>query len=237
MRLLLLSNSTNAGEGYLEYAKAYIRQFIGPEKITILFIPYAAVTFSWDDYSGRVREKMNDLGYDIAAIHQQKNAAEAVKNARIIMIGGGNTFFLLSQLQKNNILLPIRDRIKKGTPYIGWSAGSNIACPTICTTNDMPIVEPGDFKALNLLNFQINPHYTDANPENFAGETREARIQEFITVNPGTPVVGLREGTALQITGNHIELLGNKTARYFINGKEPAELDPANNMDFLSLNA
>ena len=148
-------------------------------------------------------------------------------------MSGGNTFQLLSRLYQHDLLDAIRSRVNAGTPYIGWSAGSNIACPTIKTTNDMPIVEPPSFDGLALVPFQINPHYLDAHPEGHQGETREERILEFIEVNPDTHVVGLREGSILRIEGGRISLLGEKTARVFIKGAEPKEYGRSDSLDFL----
>ncbi|MBN2350886.1 MAG: dipeptidase PepE [Bacteroidales bacterium] len=233
MKLLLLSNSTNAGEEYLDYAKDYIRSFLGTKPNKLVFIPYAGVTITWDDYSNKVAEKFLDIGYTIFPIHKQKNAAELINQAEAIVIGGGNTFSLLYHLQKKNLIQLIYKKVYSGMPYIGWSAGSNLACPTIRTTNDMPVIEPENFAALNLIPFQINPHYTDVNPEGHAGETRQMRIEEFIEINPDIYVTGLREGTALQISGSHVKLLGRKSLRIFKKGIQPYELSNENNLDFL----
>jgi dipeptidase E len=233
MKLLLISNSTNAGEEYLSHCIENIRNFLGEKKITALFIPFAAVTFSYDDYEAKVKEKFNAVGHDIISIHRFDNAQDAVKKAEAIVVGGGNTFMLLKKLQDLNIINDIKEKVLNNTPYIGWSAGSNLACPTIKTTNDMPIVEPKTFNAINLVNFQINPHYLDAHPDGHAGETREMRIEEFIEANKDIFVVGLREGTMFWVEDNNIKLIGKRNARIFKYGKNPQELSNSDNFNFL----
>lgn len=233
MKLLLLSNSTNAGEEYLVYAEKYIKDFLKNETRALLFIPYAAVSFGYDEYEDKVKTRFNDWGYEITSIHRYKDPVNAINNAGGIVVGGGNTFHLLHQLQKLHLLAPLSGMVKTGIPYIGWSAGSNVTCPTIMTTNDMPVIEPKNFNALQLIPFQINPHYVDTNPDGHAGETREERINEFIQVNPSVYVAGLREGTAFHIENNIIHLLGNKAVRIFKNGIQPLELGNRDNYDFL----
>jgi dipeptidase E len=233
MRLLLISNSTNSGEPYLQHALPKIRDFIGNNPMLILFIPYAAVTIGYDEYAVMVNEKLKEINHSAIPVHLSDNPGEMVKEAEIIIVGGGNTFRLLQMLQKNNILETIRQKVLAGTPYIGWSAGANIACPAISTTNDMPVVQPDNFNALHLVSFQINPHYLDSNPAGHAGETRETRIKEFIELNPDVWVVGLREGTMLQIENQSIRFIGEKTARIFKKGETPREL--GQNDDFLFL--
>jgi dipeptidase E len=225
-RLLLLSNSRNVGKGYLEHAIPVIRDFLGNSGGRVLFIPYAIVTRSFDEYEKIVQEAFLQMGFAVSSIHRSTNPKLSVADASAIVIGGGNTFHLLRHLYETDVLRYIRERVMDGVPYIGWSAGSNVACPTIRTTNDMPIVEPPSLGALGLVPFQINPHYLDAHPEGHQGETREERILEFIEVNPSVPVVGLREGSLLRVTGATIELLGAKSARVFVKGREPREVKP-----------
>lgn len=232
MRLLLISNSTNAGEGYLEYPLPAIGDFLKGTK-KVLFLPYAAVTFSFDDYEKKVQQRFNELGIEVDSLHHHKNAKEAVRNAEAIVVGGGNTFRLLKMIQQLDIIEVLRYRVLDGVPYVGWSAGSNVASPTICTTNDMPIVEPESFSAFNLVRFQINPHYLDANPSGHAGETREQRIEEFTTMDPFSYVVGLREGSILKVEEGDITLLGDKSVRIFKHETEPRECKPGDNFDFL----
>lgn len=233
MRLLLISNSTNPGEPYLDYPKHRIREFLGPKHVKALFVPYAAVTFSYDDYEKKVQERFRETGHDVVSIHHYSDPADAVMNASAIVVGGGNTWMLLKLLRENRLIAPVRKKILSGTPYIGWSAGSNVACPTIRTTNDMPIVQPSSFKAFNLIPFQINPHYLDANPEGHAGETREQRIEEFIEANPGLYVVGLREGTMLEIKDETMNLTGPRKARIFRKDSGPFELGESDDLSFL----
>jgi dipeptidase E len=232
-RLLLLSNSKNAGSGYLDHAEHHIKDFFGQSVRRILFLPFASVRVSFDDFAAIVGERFRRMGYELRTVHREVNAASAVKEAEAIAVAGGNTFHLLSHIYKHDLLEAIRSRVGAGAPYIGWSAGSNAACPTIKTTNDMPIVEPPSFNALGLVPFQINPHYLDAHPEGHQGETREERILEFIEANPGVHVVGLREGSILRIEGGRISLLGEKTARVFIKGAEPKEYGHTDSLEFL----
>ncbi|KPL17555.1 MAG: peptidase [Bacteroides sp. SM1_62] len=233
MRLLLISNSTNAGEAYLEHPLEQIKSFLGGTMVNALFIPYAGVTISFDVYTSRVRKRFQEIGHDITSIHETEDPVRAVQHAQAIVVGGGNTFHLAKLMQDQGLMDPIRKEVLAGTPYIGWSAGSNMACPSIRTTNDMPIVEPGSFRALNLVPFQINPHYLDANPEGHAGETREMRIEEFIEANPGMFVVGLREGTMFLVQDGTIQLLGPKPARIFRKDHVPQELGPGSDFSFL----
>lgn len=233
MKLLLISNSTNAGEGYLEHAEKSIRTFLKPEVKRILFVPYAGVSISWDDYSGKVRERFRELGFETESVHRHTHPVQSVQQAECIVVGGGNTFNLLDQVQRNGLLPAIREKVREGTPYIGWSAGSNLCCPSIKTTNDMPVVEPRSFDALDLVPFQINPHYLDANPEGHAGETREMRILEFLEMNREIYIVGLREGTMLQYISGELELTGPRSARIFHYQKETLEVQPGEKLDFL----
>ncbi len=233
MRLLLISNSTNAGEEYLSYPMPQIKKFLGSEKLRILFIPYAGITISYDDYASRVNQRFIEIGHNLQSIHEYSNPIQAVNNAEIIVIGGGNTWQLLHLLQENKLISAIRNKVLAGTPFIGWSAGSNVCCPTIRTTNDMPVVEPESMTSFNLVPFQINPHYLDANPEGHAGETREDRIKEFVKVNPELYVVGLREGTMLLLENKSIHLIGKRNARIFRYGKDTLELSADDNLEFL----
>jgi dipeptidase E len=233
MRLLLISNSTNPGEQYLDYPKTYIKEFLGHSPVKALFIPYAAVTFSYDDYEKKVSERFREIGHDIMSIHRLTDPKEAIREAKAIVVGGGNTWKLLKLLRDNKLIEIVREKVFDGTPYIGWSAGSNVACPTIRTTNDMPVAEPDSFSAFNLVPFQINPHYLDANPAGHAGETREQRIEEFIEINPDIYVVGLREGTMLLIENKSAHLVGPRNARIFQKGINPVELSSNDNLSFL----
>ncbi len=233
MRLLLISNSTNAGEEYLDYPKEEIGRFLGEKSVKALFIPYAAVTFSFSDYEKKVRKRFREVGHDIESIHNYTDPVKAIEEAEAIVVGGGNTWQLLKIIIDNRLIEPVRNKVFEGTPYIGWSAGSNMACPTIRTTNDMPILEPGAFNAFNLIPFQINPHYLDANPDGHAGETRQQRIEEFLVVNPGIYVAGLREGTMLLLENTKLRLIGPRKLRLFRKGDEPAEFSEKDDLSFL----
>lgn len=233
MKLLLLSNSTNPGEAYLGYSKNNIKAFLGDKPVEALFIPYAAVTFSYDEYEKKVNDGLADTGHTVKGIHRFDNPVQAIKEAKTIVVGGGNTWKLVRTMRDNNLLEPIRERVIAGTPFIGWSAGSNVACPTLRTTNDMPIIDPKGFDVLDLVPFQINPHYLDVNPAGHGGETREMRIEEFIEQNKDVTVVGLREGCMFWIEGNSIKLIGKRSARIFKYGKEAHELWDKDDFSFL----
>jgi dipeptidase E len=233
MKLLLISNSTNPGEPYLDYPKNKIKDFLGESRVKALFIPFAAVTFSYEEYEKRVSERFREIGHDIISIHNFKNKKTAIEESSAIVVGGGNTWNLLKILQDFGLTELIRQKVLSGTPYIGWSAGSNLACPTIRTTNDMPVVEPASFKALNLIPFQINPHYTDVHPAGHGGETREERIREFIEINAELYVAGLREGTMITMENGKLTLLGSKTMRIFKKGISPFEVTDNDDLSFL----
>ncbi|MDT0632488.1 dipeptidase PepE [Rubrivirga sp. S365] len=210
--LLLLSNSTSPGQPYLAHARDWIADAVGGPQTggagRIAFVPYAAVTFSYDDYTRRVADALDGLGLEIEGVHTSDRPAQAVADADAVFVGGGNTFHLLRSCYEHGLVDAIRARVGAGAPYVGWSAGANLACPTIRTTNDMPVVEPPSFEALGLVPVQINPHYTDAHPTGHQGETRAQRLAEFVAANPDAPVVGLPEGTALRVDGARVEVLG-----------------------------
>ncbi|MEI6765750.1 MAG: dipeptidase PepE [Bacteroidota bacterium] len=234
MKLLLISNSTNAGEAYLGWPREYISEFLTGSGIKkILFVPYAGITVSWDDYEKRVAEVYAELGFEIQSVHRFADPVNAVMEAEAIAVGGGNTFNLVAMLHKEHLIEPIRNRVLAGMPYMGWSAGANVACPTLRTTNDMPITEPASFNCFNLVPFQINPHYLDANPEGHGGETRQQRIEEFIALNRDITVVGLREATLLQLEGDVLSLKGKRPMRHFLYGQEPKEFEPGADISFL----
>jgi dipeptidase E len=233
MRLLLISNSTNPGEQFLDYPKNNIKEFLGQKPLKALFIPYAAVTFSYDDYEKKVAERFREIGHEIVSIHHFIDRIAAIRKSEVIVVGGGNTWQLLKMIRENNLIDIIRKKVVDGTPYIGWSAGSNVACPTIMTTNDMPVVEPDSFEAFNLIPFQINPHYTDFNPAGHAGETREQRINEFIELNPELFVTGLREGSMLIRNDEKLTFSGRGTVRVFKKNAIPLELGAEDDLSFL----
>jgi len=232
-RLLLLSNSTNAGQGWLQHAESEIRDFLGEGINEVLFIPYAGVSFTFDEYARKATEKFGELGYDIRSLHTETDPVAAVRNCEALAVGGGNTFHLVYHLQEEGLLEPVRERVADGMPYIGWSAGSNVACPSLSTTNDMPVIKPQSFETFNLVPFQINPHYLDTHPPGHKGETREERIFEYIAVNKDVYVAGLREGSMFRVEGERISLLGEKPVRIFRHGQEPLEYDADDDLQFL----
>lgn len=229
-RLLLISNSVTYGKGYLDHCEDEIIDFLGKIK-KILFIPYAL--YDWGKYENIAKERFQKLGISLKSIHNFKNPRKEIFKASAVFIGGGNTFRLLNYLYKNSLIEIIRKKVNEGMLYVGVSAGSNVACPTIKTTNDMPIVQPPTIKAIDLISFQINPHYIDADPNSkHKTETREQRIKEFHEEN-NTVVVGLREGAWLRIENNKIHLKGLAGAKIFQKGKESIEYKPNSFLDFL----
>lgn len=221
--LLLISSSVVYGSGYLDHAEPEIRDFLGNIR-RVLFVPYAL--HNRDTYTATARGRFEAMGYELHSVHEAANPRKAVENAEAIFIGGGNTFRLLKALYDFDVLLVIKQRVETGMPYIGSSAGSVVACPTIQTTNDMPIVIPPSFQALGLVPFQINPHYLDPDPSStHMGETREQRLVQFLEEND-VPVVGLREGAMLRVDGDSVSLKGFASARVFRRGKEPVEVQP-----------
>jgi len=228
MRLLLISNSTLHGSGYLDHAEPEIRDFLDDLK-HVLFVPFAL--FDRDKYAATARARFEKMGYELTSIHTASDPVQAVKETDAMFIGGGNTFRLLKTLYEFDLIDVIRERVDAGMPYIGSSAGSNMACPTIRTTNDMPIVQPPSFNALGLVTFQINAHYLDPDPNSkHMGETREERINQFHEENE-MPVVGLREGAMLRIENGETILRGSTGARIFRRGLEPIEILPGARLD------
>lgn len=218
MDLLLLSNSTS-DDGYLVHAAAAITE-LADGRTRALFVPYAGVTRDWDSYAEQVRAAFAPIGIAVDSLHQQADPVAAANAATLFVVGGGNTFRLLQVLRQQGLLDVIASRVRSGDArYIGWSAGSNLATPTIRTTNDMPVVDPGGFDALNLVPFQINPHYYNLEIEGFRGETRDQRLAEFTTLSPDTPVLGLPEGDWVRVSGNRYTLHGEHAARWFLGAR------------------
>jgi dipeptidase E len=216
MRLLLISSSNVHGFGYLDHPEPAMRAFLGAGW-RVAFVPFALRDHA--AYTAKIRERLARMDLEVVST-DHLDAADA------IFVGGGNTFRLLKTLYERDLLSPIRDRVRAGLPYLGSSAGTVIAAPTMMTTNDMPVVEPPSFNALALVPFQINPHYLDPDPQStHKGETREERIREFLEENE-TPVVGLREGSILRVENDTTTLLGEKTARIFRRGEEAVEAAP-----------
>jgi dipeptidase E len=222
-RLVLISTSTVFGTRYLEHAFAELRDALGGVS-SVLFIPHALQDRG--GYAAKARAAFEEMGYGLDSLHEAFDPRRAIERAEAIFCGGGNTFRLLSALQEMGVLPLIRRRVAEGLVYSGASAGSNLACPTIRTTNDMPIVQPLSFDALDLVSFQINPHYVDPVPGSMhMGETREARLREFHEENEA-PVVGLREGAILRVAGESVLLKGVAGARIFRRGQDPVEVAP-----------
>jgi dipeptidase E len=232
MRLLLISNSTLHGSGYLDHCAGAITSFLAAPVSRVLFVPYAVL--DGDEYAARARARFQAMGLALDSVLDARDGpAAALEKAESLFIGGGNTFRLLDALWRNGLVEPIRRRVHAGMPYIGSSAGSNVACPSIKTTNDMPIVQPPSFAALNLIPFNINPHYQDPIPgSTHMGETREQRIAEFHEENV-PPVVGLREGAWLVVDGETVTLEGPAGARLFRRGTPPMEYPSGSRLDFL----
>lgn len=237
MRLLLISNSTQHGGGWLDHCAGAIEAFLGPRARRVLFVPFAALDRA--AYAARARERFERLGHSLESLHdpghdpRSGGPLAALERAEAVFTGGGNTFRLLAAMQEEGLLEPLRERVVAGLPYLGASAGTNLACPTIQTTNDMPILWPARADALGLVPFQINAHYLDPDPgSTHMGETREERIAEFHE-HHARPVVGLREGAWLRREGTSLALGGARGARLFRRGAAPEELEPGARLDRL----
>lgn len=240
-KLLLISNSTMAGEAYLGWPQQYIRDFLESNEIKkVCFVPYAGVNLSdenlnasYDIYTERVADVFGKLGFSIESVHTANDPVEMVSHAEAVAVGGGNTFHLVGKMQETGVMQAIKAKADAGMPYMGWSAGSNVACPTLMTTNDMPIYQPQSFNCMGLIPFQINPHYLDANPEGHGGETRQQRIEEFLAVNRHMKVLGLREASLLFVEGNLMKLLGSRELRLFEFGTNPVEYPSGSDLSFV----
>lgn len=210
MQLLLLSNSTMPGEAYLSWPIEHIKKMLSGKR-SALFIPYAAVKFSYDKYEEMVQGAISKY-VAVSSIHHSVDPIKSVREAEVILIGGGNTFHLLHELYRNGLMDPIREKVRSGTPYIGWSAGSNVACMSIKTTNDMPIIQPPSFDALQLFPYQINPHFTELTITGHGGETRLQRLEEYASIN-NIPVICLPEGCAIKVNGSSTELIATEPCK------------------------
>src|SRR5580700_8059932 len=226
-RLLLISNSTLHGSGYLDHAEKEMRDFVG-DRSRVIFVPFAV--YDWRAYAGKAQERFRDMGLALTSVHDLSNMGRAIAEAELIFVGGGNTFRLLKRLYDHDLLDPIRRRVAGGTPYIGSSAGAIVAGPTLKTTKDMPVVQPPSFEALGLVPFQISPHYLDPDPSStHMGETQEERILQFMEENE-EPVIGLREGSMLQVQDGVVTLKGPNKARIFQRGEKPAEVSSGSDL-------
>lgn len=229
LRLLLLSSSRVAGSrGWLDYCGDELARWLDGRRT--LFVPWALADH--DAYAALAARRLRELGCDLEPIHRTDGPIrQRVESAEAVFVGGGNTFRLLERARREGLLEPLREAVLGGLPYLGVSAGTNLACPSIRTTNDMPIVHPGPFDALGLVPFQINPHYVDPDPSSsHQGETRRERLEQYLEENE-TPVVALREGAWLRVAGAEIRLEGEPGAVLFRRGAEPRELEPGDRLD------
>jgi dipeptidase E len=229
-RLLLASSSNLHGTCYLDHCEAQIKRLFGRSG-RVLFVPFAL--HDRDAYAEKARQRFIPMGYGLDSVHVALDPQEAVEQAAGFFVGGGNTFRLLKELYDQDLVQRIRARVAAGAPYFGTSAGSNVACPTIGTTNDMPIVQPRSHDALGLVPFNINPHYVEPDASStHKGETRDQRIAEFHEEH-ARPVVGLREGSMLSIMDGAVTLEGTRGARVFRRGRPPEDFEPGARLDFL----
>ena len=227
MNLLLLSNSTNHGAGYLDHAIAAVKTLLGDGR-RVAFVPFALADHQ--AYTAKVTARLEQEGIEVDGVTPDADGRAVIDRCQAMFVGGGNTFRLLDALQRSTLLHVLRERAVAGMPYLGASAGTNIAAPTIRTTNDMPIVQPASFEALSLVPFQINPHYLDPDPaSSHMGETRETRLREYLEENE-TPVIGLREGAWIRVVGDARTLGGATGARVFRRDAEPVELAPGSDL-------
>lgn len=223
MNVLMLSSARFADYDYLAYASEWIDEHLNQDKTfknkkEVVFIPFAGVTIGWDAYTQQVQNALPD--YKVIGAHQSDDIKACIQSAGAILVGGGNTFNLLNELYKQDIIGVIQQRVEKNIPYIGWSAGANICGLSIRTTNDMPIVEPPSFEALRFVSAQLNPHYTDHVPPDLHSETRDQRLAEFCTLHPSTPVIAIKEGSALLLRNYKLTLLGDQKAYVFASEKK-----------------
>ncbi len=232
-KLLLLSNSTMPGTPFFAWPKPHVANFLSQIEGNGLFIPYAAVTLSFDEYAEIVTKAFAELGKKMSSIHMWADKRKAVEEAAFIAVGGGNSFALLSRMYENNLIEKVRERVQAGVPYLGWSAGANLACPTIMTTNDMPVVQPPSLKALNLVPFQINPHYHELKFEGQGGETRRERLEEFLVLNPEKRVMGLPEGMLLHRDASKLMLKGTGVAKLYEAHAPLQELQAGTDLSYL----
>jgi len=233
-QVLLLSSTVMYGEPPLEWCKDILKSFLSQYNVNkLLFIPYAVR--DCDAYAKRMMESIQNQGVEVESIHEKQDPVAAINECKGVFVGGGNTFLLLKRLYENNLLGPIREAVlKRGVPYVGSSAGTNVATRSINCTNDMPICYPPSFEALGLVPFNINPHYLDPDPNTLhMGETRPQRIEEYLLESDSASVLGLKEGIALKVEGDKAVLVGCTSAKLFQKGKEPVEYMPGDDLSFL----
>lgn len=221
------------GTSFFTWPKPHVKAFLGSKIEEIVFIPFAAVTLSFDAYEDAVSRAFDAMGYKVRSVHRVQDRKELVKHAQAVVVGGGNTFVLLNRMYEADLLTAVRSRIEEGIPYVGWSAGANLACPTIMTTNDMPVVMPPSFDALNIVPFQLNPHYHELKFQNQGGETRKERLEEFLLFNPARRVIGLPEGMFILRDGKKMKICGDGTAKLYAAGKSITDLRPETDIGYL----
>ena len=214
------------GTSFFTWPKMHVKDFLERQIREVVFIPFAAVTLSLDAYEDTVSRAFETMGYKVKSVHRVQDKKALIRNAQAIIVGGGNTFALLKRMYDADLLEVVRSTVADGVPYVGWSAGANLACPTLKTTNDMPVVMPPSFDALNLVPFQINPHYHELKFENQGGETRRERLQEFVLLNPTVKVIGLPEGMFIRREGASLKIGGDGTAKLYAYEKPIVDLRP-----------
>lgn len=234
MKVLALSSSRVGNSGFLEKAISIIGDFIGKDAVNIAFIPFASVQRDYEEYGNMIKEALASLPYSVNTV-TPANANSVIEKANVIMVGGGNTFKLLHDIYHYNLFDLIQNQVRNGVPYIGWSAGANIAGRSISTTNDMPVIQPQSFVSFGFLPFQINPHYFNQTTEGFNGETRDQRLEEFIMLNPNVPVTGLPEGTALRLEGSSLHFVGENGVWFKSESNKPQKRTIAKDEDLSSM--
>ena len=221
------------GTSFFTWPRPHVTDFLGSYIREVCFIPFAGVKITFDAYADAVSGAFEAMGYGMTSIHVVAEKKKFVEASSCIVVGGGNTFALLDRMYEHDLIDVVKAKVSSGTPYIGWSAGANLACPTLMTTNDMPVVMPPSFQALNLIPFQINPHYHELRFENQGGETRGERLEEFLQLNPGSKVVGLPEGMFIRRDGNVLNLGGDGTAKWYASDKPVTDLKAGTDISFL----
>ncbi len=225
LNLRLLSNSTLPGQPYFQWPKPYLKSFLEPIE-EMLFVPFAGVTITYDEYTDMLQKALDEFGVKVVGIHTCENPAQAIREASSLAVGGGNTFHLFYELHRLGLMDELGEACRKGTPYIGWSAGSNTVCPYLHTTNDMPIILPASFDGLSLIPFQINVHYTDQKLEGHGGESRDMRLAEYRVIHPNMPLIGLPEGDFIEVVGNRYTLVGEHPMKVWLPNQEAIEVAP-----------
>lgn len=232
-KMLLMSGSKYKSTDYLVHTIPWLKNFLADyQGKRVAFVPYAGVRQSFDEYEKKVQKALAELDVEIISVHRDVKHANIIEKADVIAIGGGNTFCLLKQMYEHRLIEIIQEKVQTGTPYFGWSAGANVAGASIMTTNDMPIVYPPSFDALNLFPYQINPHFISGKMQGHNGESREERLAEFLIANPTACVYALPEGTALKIENEKATVLGESAILTFTKGMEQSELIPGSTFSY-----